>query len=226
MRRVLMIVAVAAFGMVCALATSLPAGAKPVVTIVHAKFAGNIPQAQTTCDFTNQVLNPTGHTSSGIPIYKAPSHQGCLSGTHKCMIIGSAVNPNNNHTIQGVECVDGWADSLIEVESVASAYCQDHSNGDALVQCANIVIPFELADPGNTFSADHLQCGHSLGACNTGRNFLQGIQQEEHSTSCSSGSPNEWWGVDTSGGTIELPGSDHTVTSTSNLSSGHGIPCP
>lgn len=179
----------------------------------------------------------SAETDQGIPVYFVEATgsdtdvQGCLDGIHACRVLG------NDGTTQAVECADLYAlndevgdPGVTVVSPMIEAYCQTISSG-FLVQCANVDVSFELAAAPHSVSAHFTdQCGHSNGSCDAfgqgdTRNYQLGSFFQAPAACQGPGTGNEFWAVALAGGTIELPGSDKTVSSSSNLASQHAIVC-
>jgi Protein kinase domain len=177
--------------------------------------------------------------ADGFPILHASTGQ----QAHSCAIIGSAADSTINQTVEGVVCADvitsagsgGYA-----VQGQLELYCQTVAAAD--VQCADVIAQGELANGlnGVVASTGSYQCGHSYGACATGRNYVKtGSYSYSGLTmaNCSSNgaSITDVWGLalGNSDTEIELPGSDKWVSlSASNAndspdqSTGHQYVCP
>lgn len=164
--------------------------------------------------------------TGGIPVYLiTPTNYGYLSGIHACRVLGGDGNS------YGVECADLYATSpaagFVDVFAAADGYCQSVANG-SYPECANVSVLFSSHNgAGDNFAATDGVCGHSNGPCvSGGRDSFIGLGYSVVEGCAGAGTYNEWWTVDQTGSTVELPGSDHTTTSTSNLASQHAIICP
>jgi hypothetical protein len=164
--------------------------------------------------------------SGGIPVYLiTPTNYGYLSGIHACRVLGGDGNS------YGVECADLYATApesgVVDVFAAADGYCQLVANGSS-TECANVSILFsEHNGAGDNYVATDGVCGHSYGPCSGGRNSFIGYGYSVvDSCDISPGSYNEWWTVDQTGSSVQLPVSDRTTASTSNLASQHAIICP
>jgi hypothetical protein len=152
---------------------------------------------------------------------------------HVCHILGT---DDDYH--EAVVCVDintEVSGTQVLVQGQLEAYCQD-DNG-TVVQCANIMDGGEIAGVGGVWYQYAADCGHSLGACPTGREYAyspwMGDGTEAGESGCASNTSEALWsiavGVAT---TIELPGSDdsYTLSDTdpndgANESTGHYYIC-
>jgi hypothetical protein len=166
---------------------------------------------------------PKSGTSGGLPVYLGNGDAGCLDGIHTCHALGAY------NGVQAVECMDIWIDpdgTHVVVSAAQEGYCQNTST-DALVECANVNIPFELYTPNDGHGVNDLICGHDNGECNVGSqgaNTWQGNEVTSPATCNGPGSGNEYWMVDLAYGTIEVPG-DVTFENTSNEATPHAIIC-
>jgi hypothetical protein len=232
-KRAFLVIALAALsplGVVAAAASPAAAAqARPMVAATGPSGITCIPAGQ-----SGEL--PSQETDGGIPVYfvqatgSDPDVQGCLDGIHACRVLG------NDGTTQAVECADVYADSdeagapgEAFVSPMIEGYCQTISTG-FLVQCANVDIPFELATPKAVSAQFTDVCGHSNGSCDAfgqgdTRNYAMGNFFQAPAACQGPGSQNEFWTVAQAGGTIELPGSDKKVSSSSNLASPHAIVC-
>lgn len=152
---------------------------------------------------------------------------------HVCTILGT---DDDYH--EAIVCVDintKVSGDQVLIQGQLEAYCQD-DNG-TVVQCANIMDGGEIASTGGVWSSYANDCGHSLGACPTGREYAysswMGDGTSAGESGCASNTSEALWsiavGVST---TIELPGSDdsYTLSNTdpndgSNESTGHYYIC-
>jgi serine/threonine-protein kinase len=179
--------------------------------------------------------------ADGLPILYASSAQ----EAHKCVVIGSAYDGDSGvaATVQGVVCADvltaatsGGYTARAQLELL----CQTTAGAD--VQCADVIAEGELSnEPGGVVaSTGAYQCGHTYGACATGRNYVltgtysySGVSMSDCSSN--TGAATDTWGLAVGGGDtkIELPGSDDWVSLSSsnaddgaNQSTGHNYVCP
>ena len=162
---------------------------------------------------------------------------------HDCVIIGSAYDAGVSATVQGIVCADiltATDSGGYSAQGQLELYCQTASGSD--VQCADVVAVGELANAsgGVTESTGDYQCGHSFGACATGRNYVKTGTYAYSGVSMSACTANaaastDTWGLAVGAGDtkIELPGSDDWVSLTSanaddgsNQSTGHHYVCP
>ncbi len=179
--------------------------------------------------------------AGGLPIlYASAGDQ-----AHKCVVIGSAYDADSGvkTTVQGVVCADVLTAATsggYTAKAQLELLCQTTAGAD--VQCADVIAEGELSnEPGGVVaSTGAYQCGHTYGACATGRNYIQTGTYSYSGVSmsaCSSntGAATDTWGLAVGGGDtkIELPGSDDWVSlSTSNAddganqSTGHNYVCP
>ena len=152
---------------------------------------------------------------------------------HVCTILGT---DDDYH--EAIVCVDintKVSGDQVLIQGQLEAYCQD-DNG-TVVQCANITDGGEIASTGGVWSSYAADCGHSLGACPTGREYAHsswmGDGTSAGESGCASNPSEALWsiavGVAT---TIELPGSDdsYTLSNTdpndgANESTGHYYIC-
>jgi serine/threonine protein kinase, bacterial len=185
---------------------------------------------------------PSGSTvtdADGFPILDASAGQ----QAHACAIIGSATDPTLKETVQGVVCADvitAAKSGGYTVQGQLQVYCQTAAAVD--VQCADVIAQGQLANAVNgvVASTGAYQCGHSYGACATGRNYVptgtysySGVTMSD----CSSNgvSTTDVWGLalGSNDTRIELPGSDAWVSLSAanandnpNQSTGHQYICP
>ena len=179
--------------------------------------------------------------AGGLPIlYASAGDQ-----AHKCVVIGSAYDADSgvSTTVEGVVCADVLTAATsggYTAKAQLELLCQTTAGAD--VQCADVIAEGELSnEPGGVVaSTGAYQCGHTYGACATGRNYVQTgtySYSGESMSDCSSntGAATDTWGLAVGGGDtkIELPGSDDWVSlSTSNAddggnqSTGHNYVCP
>jgi hypothetical protein len=152
---------------------------------------------------------------------------------HVCHILGT---DDDYH--EAIVCVDintKVSGDQVLIQGQVEAYCQD-DNG-TVVQCANIMSGGEISSTGGVWYSYAGDCGHSLGACPTGREYSyspwMGDGTSAGESGCASNPSEALWsiavGVAT---TIELPGSDdsYTLSDTdpndgSNESTGHYYIC-
>jgi len=152
---------------------------------------------------------------------------------HVCHILGT---DDDYH--EAIVCVDintKVSGDQVLIQGQLEAYCQD-DNG-TVVQCANIMDGGEISSTGGVWQQYAADCGHSLGACPTGREYAHspwmGDGTEAGESGCASNASEALWsiavGVAT---TIELPGSDdsYTLSNTgpndgANESTGHYYIC-
>ncbi len=152
---------------------------------------------------------------------------------HVCHILGT---DDDYH--EAIVCVDintKVSGDQVLIQGQLEAYCQD-DNG-TVVQCANIMDGGEISSTGGVWSSYAADCGHSLGACPTGREYAHsswmGDGTSAGESGCASNPSEALWsiavGVAT---TIELPGSDdsYTLSNTGpndgpNQSTGHYYIC-
>jgi len=177
--------------------------------------------------------------ADGFPILDASAGQ----QAHACTIIGSATDPAIKETVQGVVCADvitAAKSGGYTVQGQLQVYCQTAAAVD--VQCADVIAQGQLANAVNgvVASTGAYQCGHSYGACATGRNYVPtGTYSYSGSTmsDCSSNgvSTTDAWGLalGSNDTRIELPGSDAWVSLSAanandnpNQSTGHQYICP
>jgi serine/threonine protein kinase len=179
--------------------------------------------------------------ADGLPIlYASAGDQ-----AHKCVVIGSAYDADSgvSTTVEGVVCADVLTAATsggYTAKAQLELLCQTTAGAD--VQCADVIAEGELSnEPGGVVaSTGAYQCGHTYGACATGRNYIQTSTYSYSGVSmsdCSSntGAATDTWGLAVGGGStkIQLPGSDDWVSlSTSNAddganqSTGHNYVCP
>lgn len=179
--------------------------------------------------------------ADGLPIlYASAGDQ-----AHKCVVIGSAYDADSGvgTTVEGVVCADVLTAATsggYTAKAQLELLCQTTAGAD--VQCADVIAEGELSnEPGGVVaSTGAYQCGHTYGACATGRNYIQtgtysysGVSMSDCSSN--TGAATDTWGLAVGGGStkIELPGSDDWVSlSTSNAddganqSTGHNYVCP
>jgi serine/threonine-protein kinase len=178
--------------------------------------------------------------ADGFPIlYASAGDQ-----AHVCAVIGSAYDSNVSATVEGVVCADiltAGGSGGYTAQAQLELLCQTTTT-DADVQCADVIAQGELSnDAGSVVaSTGDYQCGHSSGACATGRNYVKTGTYSYSGFSMSNctsnaGAATDTWGLALGGGDtkIELPGSDDWVSlSTSNAddggnqSTGHNYVCP
>ena len=177
--------------------------------------------------------------ADGFPILDASTG----AQAHTCTVLGSAADSNIGQTVQGVVCADlltAAGSGGYTVKGQLELVCETPAGAD--VQCADVIAKGELANAaaGVVATTGSYQCGHSYGACATGRNYVTtGTYSYPGTTAsaCSSngGSTTDAWGLALGGGDtqIELPGSDKWVSLSSstaddngNESTGHQYICP
>jgi serine/threonine protein kinase, bacterial len=179
--------------------------------------------------------------AGGLPILYASA----ADQAHKCVVIGSAYDSDSGvkATVEGVVCADiltAATSGGYTAKAQLELLCQTTAGAD--VQCADVIAEGELSnEPGGVVaSTGAYQCGHTYGACATGRNYIQtgtysysGVSMSDCSSN--TGAATDTWGLAVGGGDtkIELPGSDDWVSlSTSNAddganqSTGHNYVCP
>jgi hypothetical protein len=232
MKRVLLVIALAALGPLGMAAASAP-GAAAAVASARASAAVASPATITgPSNFDCSQFFPIfkSGTNGGLPVYLVPSAEGCLDGIHACKLLGTYGGD------KAVECVDIFVNGDPQnpiAYPVVSGICE--TTGGTLLQCANVHIPFDLNSPNGNHGVHDAICGHSAGPCDNpaipnennayDHNSYLGDPFITPSGCAAGGSVHELWTVALSGGTIELPGSDHTVTSSSNMGSPHAIVC-
>lgn len=204
-------------GMLTSPVSAAEAGTAPAVN--SPGLAAQLPR------LLNSPAKPTATTASGIPIWHITSAE--LIG-HTCRALG------NYGTNQGVECADilagpGATAGTVDIWPVAEAYCENLANRSFEPQCANAVMIMTLNSPlQHTINGVAIMaCGHANGPCAVNnRNYLIGNEYTVSGCNTNAGGPNEFWSVIQTDSSVQLPGSDKTVTSTSNLASSHAIICP
>jgi hypothetical protein len=153
---------------------------------------------------------------------------------HVCLILGT---DDDYH--EAIVCVDIYtrvSGDNAQIEGRVESYCQD-DNG-TVIQCANIMSAGEIASAGGVWTEYAAGCGHSLGACPSGREYATSSYWMDDGTEagesgCASNTAEAIWsiafGIST---TIELPGSDdsYTLSNTDpndgvNESTGHYYVC-
>jgi len=151
---------------------------------------------------------------------------------HHCEVVGNPDQYGN----KAVGCTDlgtynTFDDAnetyLNNVAPQVEALCENSSA--VIVQCANIELYGEYADGAADRETYHNLCGHSYGACPTGRlNAYASIWSLDETGTCGA-NPNsaaQIWNLVMGGYTkIELPKSGVTVTVGANYSSGHYYYC-
>ena len=203
--------------------------------------SGSTP-SPTTAPTSSGTPAPAGSTvtdADGFPILDASAGQ----QAHACTIIGSATDPTLKEAVQGVVCADvitAAKSGGYTVQGQLQVYCQTAAAVD--VQCADVIAQGQLANAVNgvVASTGAYQCGHSYGACATGRNYVptgtysySGITMAD----CSSNgvSTTDVWGLalGSNDTRIELPGSGAWVSLSAanandnpNQSTGHQYICP
>jgi serine/threonine protein kinase len=214
----------------------------------RAKTSASASSSPGSAGSTGSGSSPSPSTSStgvsdagGLPILDASAGD----QAHKCAIIGSAYDSDSGvaATVEGIVCADiltASTSSGYTAQAQLEVYCQTTAGAD--VQCADAIADGELSnEPGGVVATTGAyQCGHSYGACATGRNYIKtgtysysGVTMSDCSSS--TGAATDTWGLAVGGGDtkIELPGSDDWVSlSTSNAddganqSTGHNYVCP
>lgn len=186
-------------------------------------------------------LVATTANAAALPILHS-GQTGSGQEAHSCTVIGS------DGTTEGVVCIDiltGIYDSNsgegTYARSQIELLCQNISSG-ATVQCADAVGTWGVYDAAGDGTSDNAECGHSYGACSTGRNYYKGNTidypwSEWSDSNCDtnvSAASDAWAVAYGSGDTrIELPGSDDWVylnsgsgaNDGSNESTGHFFIC-
>jgi hypothetical protein len=164
--------------------------------------------------------------ADGFPIISASSD----GQVHHCEVIGSADG------YQAVVCADivtlYFDSTAYESGGVIEAYCQTDSG--TVVRCANIYAEGVFANAaGGQGLAGSYACGHTYGACPSGRALIGSDKNYDYSDGAPSCSDNAdsthdvWTVVYAYNNTqIELPVSNHTFELGSNFSSGHDYVCP
>jgi hypothetical protein len=163
---------------------------------------------------------------------------------HNCTVIGSDQYGN-----QAVICADLLSGPSYDIVgdpiypyytwAGVEAYCQNSS--DVIVQCAQINEDVSIADAVGDVGYDSQTCGHSYGACPSGRYTLYTSADGSYFTyynsdDCATNPDSEFdaWSVVWGGGItyIELPQSDKTVylgtgnaNDGENESNGHYYQC-
>jgi hypothetical protein len=179
--------------------------------------------------------------ADGLPILYASADD----QAHKCVVIGSAYDADSgvSTTVEGVVCADVLTAATsggYTAQTQLELLCQTTAGAD--VQCADVMAQGELSNEagGVVASTGDYQCGHTYGACATGRNYVKtgtysysGFSKSNCTSNTSAAT--DTWGLALGGGVtkIELPGSDDWVSlSTSNSddggnqSTGHNYACP
>jgi serine/threonine-protein kinase len=179
--------------------------------------------------------------AGGLPIlYASAGDQ-----AHVCAILGSAHDSDSgvDATVEGIVCADiltATDSGGYTTQGQLEVYCQTTAGAD--VQCADAIALGELSNEsgGVVASTGDYQCGHSYGACATGRNYIKtgtysysGVSTSDCTSS--TGAATDTWGLAVGGGDtkIELPGSDDWVSLSAsnaddggNQSTGHNYACP
>jgi len=155
---------------------------------------------------------------------------------HVCTALGTGYDGDT--LVEAVVCADLDTDAYsakayayTEVEG----YCQIYGT-TTTVQCANMDLTGEFATASGDRDTYTKACGHSNGACPTGREVFglnaYDVNIDGGSCGTSTDSISLDWALVLGGSTIELPGSDRTVTlgsgvanDGSNESSGHYYVC-
>jgi serine/threonine-protein kinase len=203
--------------------------------------SGSTPSPATTpsSSGTPATSGSTVTDADGFPILDASAGQ----QAHACTIIGSATDPTLKEAVQGVVCADvitAAKSGGYTVQGQLQVYCQTAAAVD--VQCADVIAQGQLANAVNgvVASTGAYQCGHTYGACATGRNYVptgtysySGVTMSD----CSSNgvSTTDVWGLalGSNDTRIELPGSGAWVSLSAanandnpNQSTGHQYICP
>ena len=112
--------------------------------------------------------------ADGLPIlYASAGDQ-----AHVCAVIGSAYDSDSvATTVEGVVCADiltAATSGGYTAQAQLELLCQTTTT-DADVQCADVIAQGELSNVarGVVASTGDYQCGHSYGACATGRNYVK-----------------------------------------------------
>lgn len=135
---------------------------------------------------------------------------------HVCTVIGVAYDGDT--PIDAIVCADldtnaynGGAYAYTEVEG----YCQIEDS-TTTVRCANMDLKGEFATASGVHNSSSKECGHNNGACPTGREVFGWDDTEVNinggSCGTSTGSESLDWALVLAGSSIELPGSDLTVS--------------
>ena len=174
--------------------------------------------------------------TGGITIVAAGSPDGQI---HHCSVVGT---PADGY--QAVICADistSQTDSSQDYEATGAIEVLCETTSGVAVRCANIDIEGVFANgTGNNMDAGWWGCGHSLGACPSGRKIISEgrINYSGSDWPSCQNNPNsnfDLWTVVYGGTTqIELPVSDKYVTlgagsganDGSNFSTGHYYVCP
>jgi hypothetical protein len=161
--------------------------------------------------------------AASVPVYYiSSSNEGLLTGIHACEELGSYKGT------QGIVCADLYASinssGGVSVQSEEEGYCQGSAG---YVECASIafVTDIAVAAPSGTDVYDNQDqaCGHTLGACLSGRNYFRGtVPLAPDGCNTAPGDGSEFWTTIVPDTGIELPG-DVDVVLTGNLSSPHAI---
>jgi len=172
--------------------------------------------------------------AGGLPVLYADEGQ----EAHICTVIGSAYDGDAGvrGTVQGVVCADiltSAGSGGYTAQGQLEVLCETPAGVD--VECADAVAQGELVNAANgvaAFTAAY-QCGHSYGACATGRNYVKTGSSSYSGTSVSScwsnvGSATDAWALAVGGGStrIQLPGSDDWVSLSGNESTARYYICP
>jgi serine/threonine protein kinase, bacterial len=172
--------------------------------------------------------------AGGLPVLYADEAQ----EAHICTVIGSAYDGDSGvrGTVQGVVCADILTSSDsggYTAQGQLEVLCETPAGVD--VECADAIAQGELDNAAGGVAAytAAYQCGHSYGACATGRNYVKTGSYSYSGTSVSScwsnyGSATDAWALAVGGGStrIELPGSDDWVSLSGNESTVRYYICP